>query len=229
MKKEDIHLYDWQRILQGPVPLEFYIELILRGLVVYALITFGMKYMGKRISAELTRSELAAIASLAAATGLVIMAPDRGLLPPVIVLIVMVGVKWLMDKRNYRSKKFERFTTGMYSILVKDGVLQTHEMRETRISREQLFAQLREGGVTHLGHVRRLFIEANGLFSLVKEKEGSEKPGLPVIPSWDKEFLSSLTKTPNVEVCGHCGHTKRTNETVCPECRANTWVHPVTG
>jgi uncharacterized membrane protein YcaP (DUF421 family) len=225
MKKEDIHLYDWQRILQGPVPLEFYIELIIRGLFVYALITFGMKYMGKRISAELTRSELAAIASLAAATGLVIMAPDRGLLPPVIVLIVMLSIKWLIDKKNYRSLKFERFTEGMYSILVKDGVLQMHEMKETRMSREQIFAQLREGGITNLGMVKRLFIEANGSFSLVKEKEG--RPGLPVLPPWDTAFLDELKRSEEVKICSHCGNIKKEKEVTCTECHSTAWEHPV--
>lgn len=227
MKKEDIHIYDWQRILQGPVPLEFYAELIIRGLFVYALITFGMKYMGKRISAELTRSELAAIASLAAATGLVIMAPDRGLLPPVIVLIVMVVIKRIIDTRNYHSQKFERFTEGMYSILIKDGVLQTHEMKQTRMSREQVFAQLREAGITHLGLVKRLFIEANGSFSLVKQKD--EQPGLPVLPPWDIDFLSSLKRSKGIEVCSHCGHMKKNNDADCPECHFTQWEESVTG
>jgi uncharacterized membrane protein YcaP (DUF421 family) len=226
MKKEDIHLDDFQRILQGPVPLEFYVELIIRSMFVYALITFGMKYMGKRISAELTRSELAAMASLAAATGLVIMAPDRGLLPPIIVLLVMLLVKGFVDKKNYTSIRFERWTEGMYSILIKDGVLQTHEMKKTRMSREQLFAQLRESGIIQLGKVKRFFMEANGAFTLVKEEQS--QPGLAVIPDWDIEFLSALSRTPDMHICGYCGEKKEKPEIPCSNCHSSDTQHPVT-
>jgi uncharacterized membrane protein YcaP (DUF421 family) len=225
MKKDDIHLYDLQRILLGQVPPLFYIELIIRGLFVYALITFGIKYMGKRISAELTPSELAAIASLAAATGLVIMAPDRGLLPPVIVLVVMIAIKRFTDSRNYRSRKFERLTQGTNSALVKDGVLQTHEMVRTRISKEQLFAQLRQGSVIHLGMVKRLFIEVNGSFSLVKEKE--KKAGMPVIPSWDTSFVSTLQRLSDMQICSNCGQPRVNHEQKCTNCDSTNWEHPV--
>jgi uncharacterized membrane protein YcaP (DUF421 family) len=225
MKKDDIHLYDLQRILMGQVPAAFYVELIIRSIFVYLLITFGMKYMGKRTAAELTPSELAAVASLAAATGLVIMAPDRGLLPPVIVLIVMIVIKHLTDVKNYRSPKFERLTQGGISALVKDGVLQTHEMARTRISKEQLFAELRRESVIHLGMVKRLFIEANGSFSLVKEKE--KKGGMPVIPSWDTSFVSTLQRVPDMQICSNCGNTRVNDEQKCPNCGSTEWEHPV--
>jgi len=225
MKKEDIHLGDWYRILNGPVPPVFYIELIIRALFVYALINFGMKYMGKRISADLTRTEVASIASLAAATGLAIMAPERGLLPPVIVLIVMLSLKWLMDKLNYRNEHFEYLTEGKIGTLVKDGVLQLDEMKKTRISKEQLYAHLRGSGIAQLGAVKRLFMEANGSFTLVEEEK--PQPGLAVMPDWDKEFLEELTVVNTSTVCGHCGHTRRDNEKNCRHCGANQWQYPV--
>jgi len=52
--------------LSGQVPPEFYIELILRTILVYVLVTFAMKHMGKCISAELDRTKLAAISTIAA-------------------------------------------------------------------------------------------------------------------------------------------------------------------
>lgn len=225
MKKENIHLFDLRRILQGEVPLEFYIELFIRGLFVYLMITFGMKYMGKRITAALTRSELAAIASLAAATGLVVMAPDKGLLEPVIVLGVMVSIKWVIDRMNYRSARFEKLTVGHYGVLVKNGVLHTHEMMETRISKEQLFAKLRGSGIVHLGMVKRLYIEANGKFSLVKDTE--KRTGLAVIPAWDHDFIDRLPHASAIIVCSHCGKEKEKAQERCTNCGVTEWEHPV--
>jgi uncharacterized membrane protein YcaP (DUF421 family) len=166
------------------------------------------------------------MASLAAATGLIIMAPDQGLLPPVIVLTVMLSIKWLLDKANYRSEKIEHLTEGHFSILIRDGVLQTDEMLQTRMSREQLFAQLRESGIIHLGKVKRMYIEANGAFTVIKDK--GNNPGLPVIPGWDKDFLAGLHRVNDMDVCSHCGNIKERQSDACKNCNALPTEHPVT-
>ncbi len=203
MKKEDIHIWDLERILLGDVPLEFYIELAIRALFVYLIITFGMRLMGKRISSDLTRSELAAVATMAAATGLIILAPDRGMLPPLVVLFVLIVIKWAVHKLTYRFPKTEDTTEGSMSTLVTDGVMQLQEMKKTRISAEQLFSQLRGGGIRQLGAVRRLYMEANGSFTVIKNEE--PVPGLAVIPAWDSELLARFRKVEEAQVCKICG------------------------
>src|SRR5438132_14356325 len=85
MRKEDIYLYDITRILNGEAPPQFYIELVIRAFVVYLILVFSMRLMGKRLSAMLNRNEVAAVASLAAAMGLPLLSPYRGLIPAVIV------------------------------------------------------------------------------------------------------------------------------------------------
>jgi len=219
MKKEDIHIDDIWRILNGNIPLEFYIELFIRALVVYLLIAFGMRYMRKRITAELNRTELAGMATLAAATGLVILAPDRGILPAVIVFLVLLISKRFVDNKNYRNESFEDLTEGHMSILIKDGVLQLQEMKDTRITREQLFAQLRAKEVIHLGTVQRMYMEVSGSFSLVKKEKST--PGLAVIPDWDKDFLKEQTISSDTLVCANCGtlNEKKLNKCTC--CKSN--------
>jgi len=226
MKKEDIHLSDWQRILMGDIPAEFYIELIIRTLFVYLVITFGMKYMGKRISAELNRSELAAIATLAAATGLVLLTPERGLLPPIIILIVILGIKSALDWFNYKYSKAEGLAEGKLSVLVEEGILQMKQMKSTRISREQLFAQLRSEQIIHLGTVKRMYLEANGAFSVLRENE--PKPGLAVIPEWDQDFINEYKKDQEQFVCTKCGRLEKQNHGRCRTCGNNGWTRPIT-
>jgi len=81
MKPEEIHLKDWLRILIGEEPISFLLELIIRAAVVYLVLMLSMRLMGKRMSSQLSRNELATLVSLAAAVGVPMMAPDRGLLP----------------------------------------------------------------------------------------------------------------------------------------------------
>ncbi|MGN6494846.1 MAG: DUF421 domain-containing protein [Agriterribacter sp.] len=220
MKKEDIHLEDLYRILHGEVPLEFYFELIIRSVFVYLVLTFGMKLMGKRLSAEMSLSELAAIATLAAATGLVILAPERGLIPPLIVIAVVLCIKWLTHIFGKKHPTLEKVAEGTLSVLIDNGVLRLHEMKKTRISQEQLFAQLRQSQIMHLGTVKRLYLEANGSFSIVKNKEPF--PGLAVLPEWDQEFIDEQPQSES-QVCGYCGNIREKSQHTCPVCDNNEW------
>lgn len=226
MKKEKIHLDDLYRILIGQVPPEFFIELIIRTFCVYAMIMFGMKYMGKRIAADLSRSELAALSTLAAATGLVLLSPERGLISPLVVLGVIYLIRLYVNKMDYSSKRFEEAAEGKRSTLVSDGEMQWHEMRRSRISKEQVFAQLRGMGIKHLGLIKRFYMEANGGFSLTKE--ATPRPGLPAIPEWDTEFLQEQTRWHEWMVCANCGHRQQPTETDCPACNNKVWVFPIT-
>lgn len=220
-------MYDITRILFGQVPFEFYIELIIRAVLIYVLITFAMRYMGKRISAEVDRSKLAAISTIAASTGLVLLSPDRGLLPPVIALGVILLIQWYVNRRNYRDGRFETMTQGYRSTLIKDGVLQWNEMKKARVSKEQLFAQVRDTGVIQLGAVKRLCMEASGTFSFIENKD--PKPGLPVIPEWDVEFLAEQKIWNEWKVCSNCGNKQEEKETHCPVCGNTVWRYPVMG
>ncbi|HEY0434638.1 MAG TPA: YetF domain-containing protein [Chitinophagaceae bacterium] len=224
MDKDEIKLSDLQRIFVGDVPPTFYIELLLRAVIVYLVITFAMRLMGKRLAANLSRSELAALATLAAGMGAVLTTPDRGLVPALLIVAVLVILQWIINRKDVKNRKLEKVIQGERSVLVVDGVLQTKQMLTTRISKERVFEELRNGKVEQLGVVQRLYLEADGSFSMVKYEKS--QPGLTVIPAFDKEFLSEQNQTDQM-VCNLCGNKRKDHEDVCAECRASDWTYAV--
>jgi hypothetical protein len=104
-------------------------------------------------------------------------------------------------------------------------------MKKVRISRERLFAQLRGENIVHLGMVKRLYMEANGAFTLIQNEEPT--PGLMVLPDWDKEFVTEKLKPADVTVCKNCGPRKPAHvaplngSAKCPNCKANEWTQAV--
>jgi uncharacterized membrane protein YcaP (DUF421 family) len=229
MKPEELSLSDFNRILIGEIPGFFFIELIFRAFLVYALLIVSMRLMGKRMSAQISRNEMAAVVSLAAAVGIPLMNPDRGILPPVVITIVIIIFTNAVSKRSSRSERFESLTQDDLDMLVHDGVLNLPILHRTRITKERIFSQLRSLGIMHLGMVNRLYIEANGMFSLVKEKEPGV--GLSVLPDIDQDFAKrKLSKTDDF-VCCHCGTLAKTListiRTKCPNCKSIEWAHAV--
>ena len=199
MKEYEIKLTDLQRILQGEVPFHFFIEVILRTAVIYLILMVSMRLMGKRMSSQLSRNEMAAVASLAAAVGVPLMNPDRGLLPAVVIAMVIITLQVLIAKIARKSKKFESLTQDKYNILVKDGVLNHKAMLLTRITRDRVLSQLRSQGISHLGMVKRLYFEAGGTFSLLQQSE--PVPGLSSIPEWDREMSAKIHQQSTHKVC----------------------------
>jgi uncharacterized membrane protein YcaP (DUF421 family) len=228
MKKEDIHISDWLRILVGDVPASFYLELLLRAAIIYLLLMLAMRFMGKRMSGLLSRNELVAMVSLAAAIGTPLTSPDRGIVPAVIIAIVVVYIQRWISGKAFRDEHFERYAIGELDILISDAVIDLEVLKKVRISRERLMAELRGSGIKQLGSVKRFYMEASGFFTLIENEEPNE--GLLILPSWDEEFCKRLTPSETQITCGICGllQPKETDrKTKCPHCREVAWADAV--
>lgn len=224
MKPEEIHLSDFYRIFVGEVPASFYIELFIRTLVIYIILIVSMRFMGKRMSAQLGRNEMAALVSLAAAIGVPLQAPDRGLLPALVIAFVIIIFQNIISKYATKNQHFEQLTQDDFSILVENSRMNLDKMINTRISRERLFAQLRSLGVTHLGIVKRLYLEANGSFTLVKNNEPG--PGLNILPEKDEAYsrqLHKITSKHSCKVCGFVLAIAPDADQKCPHCQHHHW------
>jgi uncharacterized membrane protein YcaP (DUF421 family) len=230
MTKEQIKLFDFRRILLGDVPAEFYIELVLRSLFVYLLLMIAMRFIGKRMSSRLGRTELVALVTLAATIGLPLTAPERGVLPAAIIAVLVVIISRWIATKAVKDTGFETFSQGGIDTLVKDGVMDLNTMKKVRMTRERLVSQLRQSNVKQLGEVKRLYMEANGGFSLIPCENPS--PGLFIIPRWDNELYQRFTRDENRLACENCGFTREkpleTSNHKCKMCGHDTWTPAVT-
>jgi uncharacterized membrane protein YcaP (DUF421 family) len=228
MQPQNLKLTDWMRILIGEVPGGFYIELIIRAAFIYLLLMLSMRMLGKRMSSQLGRTEMVSLVTLAAAIGIPLQTPERGLIPAIIIALIIVFIgRWIAAKA-VNDQDFEHKVQGNVSILVNDSVFDLEEMRKVRLTRERLVAQLRSASVKQLGQVKRLYLEAGGSFSIIKEEK--PKPGLSLIPHWDEELDNRFQKSEDWVVCQTCGATYKTpqrEDEVCKRCKSYNWTAAV--
>ena len=224
MKPEEIHLADWARILVGELPASFYFEAVIRVVFIYLLLVASMRLMGSRMGSVLTRNEMTAMISLAAANGVALMAPDRGLLPVVVVAAVIIGYQKFIAWQSLRNEKFESVVLDDVSLLVNDGRLQLDKLEASGLSREQLLSRLRQESISNLGAVQRAYQEANGAFSLITFAE--PRPGLSILPTVDTAFRDEQEKADGQFACGSCGHVLHSAHapaSQCPRCAQQEW------
>lgn len=217
------------RWLVGEVPPLFYIELLIRAAFIYLLLMICMRLLGKRMSSQLGRNDLVAMVTLAATIGIPLQAPDRGLLPAVVIAIIIVITGRWISRKTFYSESFEKISQGNISVLVKNAVMDLTEMKKSRLTRERLVAQLRYSGIKQLGQVKRLYMEANGDFTIIEEEE--PQPGLFIIPRTDTALYDRFERSDRLLSCENCGFTKEKPfepaDTECPSCGHKVWTPAV--
>jgi uncharacterized membrane protein YcaP (DUF421 family) len=228
MKKEEIHLDDWQRILLGQAPLEFLLEVALRTLIIYVVLLTVMRLLGKRMSAQLTVAELSVMIMLGGIVSVPMQIPDRGLLHGIVVLGCLVGLYRGINWLAFKYHKVEHLTQGRLHIVVTDGVLDLNALDDNRLSREQLFANLRAADIQQLGQVKRAYLEASGEFSIYEQE--SPRPGLSVLPEKDKAIREAEPTDDVLKICQKCGHPEPAERQPpqCPRCGNRQWANGVT-
>jgi uncharacterized membrane protein YcaP (DUF421 family) len=225
MKKEDIDPGGWFRILFGEAPAGFLVEVLIRTVIMYTILIVIVRMMGKRMGGQVTISDLAVMITLGAIVSPGMQMPQTGLLLCTVILICALLFQRGINLLEYKSSRFEQLSQGKLSILVRDGVMQLREMSATKISRQQLFATLRNKEIYNLGDVERVYLESCGLFSIYKRREPAA--GLAIYPPEDKPISSySKHRLSDTLVCSHCGNVARHNPQgqQCPVCNTTNWA-----
>ena len=227
MKKEEIHLSDWKRILFGMAPADFLLETLIRSVIIYFVLLIILRLLGKRMSGQLTLTEMAVMVTIGAVISPSLQAPDRG-----IVLGVLAMLCTLLFQRGstlwaFNNKNVERLTQGETGMLIKDGIIQLAALSATRISRQQLFAQLRGQNIYRISKVKRMYIEASGTFSIYPEK--TDMPGLSTLPPKDPDIQSVTQPAADTIACSRCAKTVSADqrERPCPVCGKIAWADAV--
>lgn len=224
MKASDIRLNDFWRLLFGDTPPTFLFEVVVRVVLLYAVLVVALRSMGPRMSSQVTRNELLALVSLAAAIGPAVQDPSRGLLPPMLVAALVVLAQRAIALGTFKSHRIDRLVQGEPVALVADGVMSIDAMRKTATPRERLLSALRADGITHLGAVERVYLEPNGAFTVLKRARPA--PGLSVVPEFDEALHAEQPRETGCFVCSLCGAIRaaHTADGSCDRCGTDNWT-----
>jgi uncharacterized membrane protein YcaP (DUF421 family) len=223
----DIKLTDWERILFGNISPEFLLEVFLRTLIIYLALLLVVKFLGKRMSGQLTIMEMTVMVTLGAIVSVPMQMPDRGILQGLLILIVALLLHRGLNFLGLFFPKIEEVLLGEPTILVKDGILQLPEMDEVRITRQQLFSDLRTKNIYQLGKVKRVYLEPAGTLSIIESEE--ERPGLSIFPPNDNNIFKGRSDSDlQIQACTNCGKTiETTGQATCGNCKGTEFIKAI--
>jgi uncharacterized membrane protein YcaP (DUF421 family) len=228
MKKEEIHFPDWQRLLLGNTPWEFMIEILLRTIIIYTILLIVVRMLGKRMSAQMTITEMAIMITIGGIVSVPMQTPERGLIQGIVILACVVIFQYALGRISFKHRAVETTVQGDLTVLIKDGRIEVGQLKKAGISNETLFGQLRGSNIQQLGQVKRTYLEACGIFSVITYPK--PKPGLSIIPIEDKKIKEAQKLSNDNYSCNYCGNTiqaKSNPHTNCDNCGNEKWVRSV--
>ena len=173
---------------------------LIRTIILYILIIAGIRLMGKRQVGELEPSEL--VLSLIIADLASVPMQDYGipLLTGVIPILTLLSVTMILSVLTTKSVRFRAVLCGRPSIVIRDGLVDQHEMARNRLTVDELLEELRCKGYTDPAMVKYAVLETNGQLSILpyanqkpptarQMKVSVEEAGLPLVVVSDGRLL----------------------------------------
>ena len=142
------------------------VTILIRTLIVYLSLMLVLRLMGKRQIGEMEVTDLVTTLLLSEIASLPVTNLDipisYAIIPMILLLFLEVGASLLLSIFP-NSKKL---LSARPAVLVKDGVLDQKMLRDTRMTPEELMAEVRQKGLYDLSQVKDAILEKNGKITL---------------------------------------------------------------
>lgn len=222
---------NWHDVFLGKEDWSFLLNVAVRTFVMFLVILIGLRLLGKRGIQQLSVFELGVIIGLGSAAGDPMFYSSVGLLACMLVFVVVVALYHILKYLISRSDRLESWVEGKPVQVLKEGELILSKLHSETISLPELFVQLRQSNITHLGQVQQAILEPTGDVSIFYYPDEEVRYGLPVLPALYEQKTKQI-KTLDHWACTHCGHTmilEPAEEAKCPVCGQKEWTKAITG
>ena len=146
-------------------------ELVVRSAAVYLFLILILRVSGKRQIGQLAPFDLVLLLVLANAVQNSMTGGDNSLVGGLISCTTLVVLNYMVGYATFRNAKLEEIVEGRPQVLVHKGKVMQDVMNDTKVTRNELEAALRQGGCPEVTDCYSAILENNGVISVVKKKD----------------------------------------------------------
>ena len=138
---------------------------LIRSVVLYLILIFVIRMMGKRQIGEMEPSEFVVTMLIADLASVPMQDNAISLFSGLIPILAVLALELMLAVASMRLISVRRLLCGKPVILIENGALVQENLRRTRINLDELTGQLREQGIMDLSTVKYAILETNGQIS----------------------------------------------------------------
>ena len=182
---------------------------VLRTVILYFFVILSMRLMGKRQIGQLQPSELVITFLLSEIAAMPLENTDVPLLIPIMCVAVLVSLEIILSYLSLSSPMLRRITQGNALFIIKEGKIDTKQMRRLRFTIEDLMEALRQKDIFDVADVDYAIVETNGSLSILQKadvlpankkdmKIKQKDNGIPCVIISDSKVVRSNFETCNM-------------------------------
>jgi uncharacterized membrane protein YcaP (DUF421 family) len=145
------------------------ITIFIRAVILYILLIFAVRLMGKRQIGELQPSELAITILVSNLATLPIEEPGEPLLSGILPLLTLCSMDVLLSLLSGKFRKVRSLMSGNPVVVIRNGEIDRKAMRELRFTNDDLMQSLRIQGIFDISEVQFAVVETTGNVSVYQK------------------------------------------------------------
>lgn len=147
------------------------IVVFIRAVILYLLIIFSMRLMGKHQIGELQPSELAVTILISNIATLPVEDMTMPLFTGIIPIITLACLDVIMSWLGIRSKRLRNLTCGKPVVIISNGIIDRKKMEEIRFTSDDLMEALHSKDIFDISEVQFAVVETTGAVSVYQKQE----------------------------------------------------------
>ena len=143
--------------------------ILIRSIILYILVIFAVRLMGKRQLGELQPSELVITILVSNIATLPIEDVNIPIIVGVTPILSLVCFEVMVSWINLRLPKLRKLISGSPKIIIRNGCIERDILRELRFSVDDLLMALRSKDIFDISEVQYAIVETTGSVSVMKK------------------------------------------------------------
>lgn len=139
----------------------------LRTVILYFLIVFGLRFLGKRQIGDLEPAELALTMMISDLATVPMQDFGIPLFSGIIPILTLLALSMLISQLSLKNLRFRSAVCGTPAVLIDRGRICQDAMRENRFTIDELLEELRGQGYCGIEPVKYAILEGSGQLSIL--------------------------------------------------------------
>ncbi len=149
----------------------FLITTIVRTVVLYIFLTFGVRLMGKRQIGDMQPNELVITLLISEIAAIPLQDTSQPLLFGIAAIFMLVVLEIVMSVLAMKFRKIRKLMSGKSVVVIKNGEIDQNAMKDVRMTVLDLIELLRGQNVFDISTVAFAVLEVNGELSVLLKSE----------------------------------------------------------
>ena len=160
------------------------------SILAYIALVLLLRISGKRTLSKMNAFDFIVTIALGSTLATVLLNKDVALADGVLAFTVLILLQYVITYFSARSKTFSDLVKSTPSLLVYKGKMLENVMKKERIAKDEIFALVREKGLSNLEEVDAIVLETDGSLTLVKEVQDMAAPAMSFVQQVERKKSS---------------------------------------